>query len=140
MIYLAHDIAAEYAPNPGATLLTLPSVEPQVGDWVFAVGWPFLRWLPDEQRADLRSGIPLVSMGRIIAVSDNGIIHDIPTFSGNSGGPVLNEAGEVLGVLYTLVSHQRAMGTPAPPQFLDHYSVSTRLNARQRQLLLDAMP
>ncbi len=87
------------APLPCFTLAA-EDAGPALGDFVAALGHP------GGIRADLR---PAFSFGRVnklgegITVSGfldytDGIETDIPLFNGNSGGPLVNRAGELVGI------------------------------------------
>lgn len=81
---------------------TLATRAPAEGAWVVALGFP----------GGLQTtGSPTVSLGRVLGVGDgtaggNGapldysqaIRHDAPIFSGNSGGPLVDLEGQLLGI------------------------------------------
>jgi S1-C subfamily serine protease len=93
------DLAVLRIPTDGLTLhpLTLgDSSTAQVGDPVLAIGNPF-----DLERT-LTTGVISALQREITAPNgftiDNVLQTDAPINPGNSGGPLLNEAGEVIGI------------------------------------------
>jgi len=60
---------------------------PQIGHWVMAVGNPV-------------GFVGSVNTGRVSNLTSFEIVHDVSTNSGNSGGPLINAAGQVVGVHY----------------------------------------
>src|SRR5271165_4777554 len=95
----SHDLAVLKIPTDGLTLhpLTLgDSSTVQVGDPVLAIGNPF-----DLQRT-LTTGVISALQREITAPNgftiDNVLQTDAPINPGNSGGPLLNVAGEVIGI------------------------------------------
>jgi S1-C subfamily serine protease len=95
----SHDLAVLRIPTEGLTLhpLTLgDSSKAQVGDPVLAIGNPF-----DLDRT-LTTGVVSALQRKITAPNgfeiDNVLQTDAPINPGNSGGPLLNAAGEVIGI------------------------------------------
>jgi S1-C subfamily serine protease len=95
----SHDLAILRIPTDGLTLhpLTLgDSSTVQVGDPVLAIGNPF-----DLERT-LTTGVISALQRTITAPNgftiDNVLQTDAPINPGNSGGPLLNAAGEVIGI------------------------------------------
>ena len=95
----SHDLAILRIPTDGLTLhpLTLGSSSAaQVGDPVLAIGNPF-----DLERT-LTTGVISALQRKITAPNgftiDNVLQTDAPINPGNSGGPLLNAAGEVIGI------------------------------------------
>ena len=81
----------ECPPDLDAKPLTLAKGEVNPGAEVFVLGYPL--------------GIAnVISRGIVGAVEDKYFLFDAPISSGNSGGPVVNHAGEVIGVA-TMGSH-----------------------------------
>jgi len=82
--------------NPGSSLLPLPlgdSDRLQVGDWVVAIGNPF------GLGNTVTAGIVSAKYRQIgSGAYDNFIQTDASINPGNSGGPLLNTAGEVVGI------------------------------------------
>ena len=81
-----------------------PGYEPRVGHWVMAVGSP---------GADFVFGSTLkgnVTTGTITNLKDGYIITDTTINPGNSGGPLLNSAGQVVGVVTAKVVSERVDG------------------------------
>lgn len=116
------DLVVAKAPARGATL-ELAASAPREGDHVFAVGYPSFPWLTPQERAQLAPRYPLVSHGRVLEVEGRGLVVDAPALRGSSGGPLLDAHGKVLGVLSTLVGHQRARGLVVPEALKDHHVV-----------------
>ena len=78
-----------------------PGYEPRVGHWVMAVGSP---------GADFVFGSTLkgsVTTGTITNLKDGYIITDTTINPGNSGGPLLNSAGQVVGIVTAKVIAER---------------------------------
>lgn len=115
--------------NPGKP--TLPATaEVAVGDRVYIVGVPGFAWLPMAERQQLTQGHPLVSSGTVLAVEGHAIVTDAPAYGGNSGGPLLDAQGRVLGVLSTLVGDVRKQGVMVDAGWRDSDAVVVRLGAR----------
>jgi S1-C subfamily serine protease len=95
----SNDLAVLHIPTDGLTLhpLTLgDSSAVQVGDPVYAIGNPF-----DLERT-LTTGVISALQRQITAPNgftiDNVLQTDAPINPGNSGGPLLNAAGQVIGI------------------------------------------
>ncbi len=95
----SHDVAILRIPTAGLTLhpLTLgDSSKIQVGDPVLAIGNPF------GLTRTLTTGVISALERKIQAPSglaiDDALQTDAPINPGNSGGPLLNEAGQVIGI------------------------------------------
>lgn len=95
---LAVLITDKYIP-PFATLQ--PGNEPRVGQWVMAVGSP---------GAGSETLDGSVTTGTITNLRDGIIITDTTINPGNSGGPLLNSAGQVIGVVTAKVIQDRVEG------------------------------
>lgn len=80
------------------TLVLASNGSAQVGDRVFALGSPL-----DPQFKDT------FTQGNITRIkkSDREIQHDAPVFGGNSGGPLLNTKGQVIGVNTRIITGSR---------------------------------
>ena len=78
------------------------SAQLDVGDWVMAIGNPF------GLEHTVTAGI-VSAKGRVIGAGpyDNFIQTDASINPGNSGGPLINAAGEVVGVNSAIFSHSR---------------------------------
>ena len=103
-------------PSYAVALTLVSSTTLQVGDPVVAVGSPY------GLSGTLTTGI-ISSLGRTITVSDSGtnsqtIADMIQTStainSGNSGGPLINYAGEVVGITTAAVSDSEGLGFAVP--------------------------
>ena len=53
---------------------------------------------------------PLVSVGKVLRLDGRGMVISNLASSGNSGGPVLDKAGRVVGVVYTAVRQRQGVG------------------------------
>lgn len=85
------------------TFATLqPGYEPKIGQWVLAVGSP-----APGQDAPLDGNI---TTGNITNLKDGYIFTDTTVNPGNSGGPLLNSAGQVIGVVTAKVIEERFDG------------------------------
>lgn len=83
---------------PGLTVLPLRKSSPQVGEVVFVMGYPFE--LPKTHFLE----------GRIGNVETDAITTSVLIDKGNSGGPVLDSRGCVIGVVYGAI--ERIAGEP----------------------------
>jgi S1-C subfamily serine protease len=103
---------AELAPVKGATLtlptLTLTNRTPSVGDKVVEIGHPGMIHF-------------VISRGEIVGFDrdQNYNIATLDTFGGNSGGPVLNSSGRVVGLTHTLLRGSRFTGIGTLNQLRD---------------------
>ena len=73
-----------------------------------------------------------------MAVDGRGVIASAAAYRGSSGGPLLDEKGHVIGVLSTLIGHQRERGTAVPANMADRYVVAAVPDARTRAIVLAA--
>ncbi len=81
----------------------------RVGDWVLAIGNPF------GLEHTVTQGI-LSATGRVIGAGpyDNFLQTDAPINPGNSGGPLVNLAGEVIGINAAIVATGQGIGFAIP--------------------------
>jgi S1-C subfamily serine protease len=103
-------------PNYAVALTLVSSTTLQVGDPVVAVGSPY------GLSGTLTTGV-ISALGRTITVSDSGTSSQtIPDMiqtstainSGNSGGPLINYAGEAVGITTAAVSNSEGLGFAVP--------------------------
>ena len=117
--------------------------EAQVGDEVFLVGNPkFLLQAPGEQgqvSSWFDARYPLVSSGKVLALEGGGIVVSNLAFPGNSGGPLLNRAGQVLGVASTKIGDLRSLGTPTDPALPNHRTVVARLTRAMTERIAEEL-
>ena len=109
----AHDIAFLRVTNPSRLPPALP-LSPDsapLGASVFTIGFP---------RIDVMGKSPKLSHGIVSAV--NGLRDDprryqisVPIQKGNSGGPLLNMRGEVVGMVTTMLGERSPDGSPPRP-------------------------
>ncbi len=131
------DLVVARGPERSAWLELAPDL-PKVGDPVFLVGNPAFAWLSDEERKTLVDGYPFVTYGKVVRADGRGIVTSAAAFAGSSGGPLLDAHGKVLGVVSTLVAHQRARGTAIPADLADYYSVAAAPDAEARRVVTAA--
>ncbi len=80
----------------GKKFLPIHEGQPGLGDIVYALGHPYAPMGEDEIfKGVLRWS---VSKGVISSVGENFIQTDAPVNPGNSGGPLVNQSGEILGI------------------------------------------
>ncbi|MGH6922209.1 MAG: Do family serine endopeptidase [Propylenella sp.] len=93
------DLALLKVEGDGFTYVAFSEAEPKVGQWVLAVGNPF------GLGGSVSAGI-ISAEQRDIGTGpyDNYLQIDAPVNRGNSGGPVLNTKGEVVGVATAIFS------------------------------------
>jgi hypothetical protein len=130
----AFDIILQRAARSRAYLETSAS-PPVVGRNVYLVSQPYFDWLNEQDRATLSLRGPLVSFGRVEYVEGRGMAVSNLGFAGSSGGALLNERGEVLGILYSVVHDLRAQGVPLPKKLDDHYGIAVVLNAKMKAII-----
>ena len=97
-------------PVQGLPMLSLGDSEKmRVGDWVLAVGNPF--GLAHTVTQGIISGT-----GRVIGTGpyDNFLQTDAPVNPGNSGGPLINLRGEVVGITTAIVATGQGIGFAIP--------------------------
>jgi len=97
----ARDIALIKADTPPGRPLALKPASPAQGETVFAIGAP----LDPSLQGTLTRGI--VSANRVID-GQPFIQSDVAITHGNSGGPLLNERGEVVGVAQSMIAENGA--------------------------------
>ncbi|MBK7859203.1 MAG: trypsin-like peptidase domain-containing protein [Archangiaceae bacterium] len=131
----AFDLVLHRSPARAAWL-DPASAPPAVGDTVYLVGNPFFIWLSSAERAQL--SFPLVSEGKVLAVSGRGIVTSAAAYPGNSGGPLLDAQGRVVAVIYTRLADQRAQGTATPVEHEGWSSVGVLIDAPTRAAILGA--
>ncbi len=124
LVDLDHSFDVALSFNPTAldeakddNFLQISKESPKVGDRVYTVGDPIFLWLSDQDRDELQRHwapngtygdiFPLVSEGEITTITSRSIVSTAPVFKGNSGGPLLNQKGEVVGILYSKTSHNQ---------------------------------
>lgn len=84
--------------NEGGDVLPIAGTITE-GERIFILHSPFLNWLSHEDQKWFHDNGPMVSTGYVISVEGRVAIANVQVFQGSSGGTVLNEKGEVLGVL-----------------------------------------
>jgi S1-C subfamily serine protease len=107
-------LALENAPNNLQTLEIGDSSSLEVGDPVIAVGNPY------GLQGSVTSGI-ISALGRTISEDLSGTViipgviqTSTPINSGNSGGPLINYAGHVVGITTAIVSESQGLGFAIP--------------------------
>lgn len=131
------DLVVGRGPERDAWLELAPDL-PKVGDPVFIVGNPAFAWLSDQERKSLADGYPFVSYGKVMRADGRGIVTNAAAFAGSSGAPLLDAHGKVLGVVSTLVAHQRARGTAVPAELQGYDSVAAAPDAEARRVVAAA--
>jgi len=115
----------EVAPSP-----------PAVGERVYVVGNPGFNWSGEQRQ---RYPPPLVSVGNVIQVQGRALVMSAAAFNGDSGGAVLNAAGQIVGVLSSLVGDVREQGVVTIPSSRpDYYSICTLVDDTTREIVLAA--
>ena len=80
------DVAILEVDTTGIPKFTMASIEPEINQEVFAIGSPI--------------GAPVLSKGEYKGLSPEGwLTANVPVDSGNSGGPLLDESGNVIGIV-----------------------------------------
>lgn len=103
------DLAVLWVANPELSKLELESEEPSEGQEIQVIGYPLA-----SDQIDFDSGsyyAPTFSTGRISRVAPRLLQVDAPVTVGNSGGPVVNQRGKVVGVIVRRASVQQKLGT-----------------------------
>jgi len=131
-----YDTCLVGAASASASYLQPAPAPPVVGDRVYVVGNPGFNW-SGEQRNVYR--LPLVSVGNVIQVQGRALIMSAAAFNGDSGGAVLNAAGQIVGVLSSLVGDVREQGVVDLPSSLpDYYSICTLIDDPTREIIRTA--
>ncbi|MEO0531802.1 MAG: trypsin-like peptidase domain-containing protein [Planctomycetota bacterium] len=73
----------------GWPFVPLAEGEPEEGDWVIGLGQP---------NGFVQGRAPPVRLGRVLTTSDDSLNTDVTLVGGDSGGPLLNLRGEVVGI------------------------------------------
>ena len=82
---------------------------------------------------------PLVSVGNVIQVQGRALVMFAAVFNGDSGGAVRNAAGQIVGVLSSLVGDVREQGVVTlPPSLPDYYSICTLIDDPTREIIRSA--
>jgi hypothetical protein len=103
------------------------------GDEVFIVGQPGLLLLvTSEQNAWFTDRYPLVSTGRVLKLDGRGMVISNLAYPGNSGGPVLDRQGRVVGVVYSKIGMLREWNTPTDRSLADHRTIAVRIDSAMK--------
>lgn len=114
--------------SPTQDLPALPigdSDKMRVGDWVLAIGNPF------GLAHTVTSGI-ISATGRVIGTGsyDNFLQTDAPVNPGNSGGPLVNLRGEVIGITTAIVATGQGIGFAIPSNMAKNVIAQLREKGR----------
>lgn len=111
--------------------------EPIVGEWAIALGNPF--GLFEAAAPSVTVGV-VSAAGRDLGIQDEHILHDMiqtdaAINSGNSGGPLLNALGEVIGVNTALYTYSKeggsiGLGFAVPAEKVQRVVAELRENGR----------
>ena len=103
------DLALLKVEGTDFTYVALADEKPSVGEWVVAVGNPF------GLGGTVTAGI-VSSLGRDIGAGpyDNFIQIDAPVNPGNSGGPLFNDRGQVIGIINMSVPTMEGLNFAIP--------------------------
>lgn len=103
----------------------------KVGEEVFAIGRPgfLLLGLDPGTMQTLESGYPLVSSGKVLEVNGRGLVISNLAYPGNSGGPIVDREGRVVGVLYSRVRDLRSAGTSTSPALADYRTLAVAIDS-----------
>ena len=97
------DVALVQLPIRSPNVLPIQQAVPRALDDVFAVGSPHV----EELRASFTKGVvSAIRIDRATGIRE--IQADVPISGGNSGGPLLDRFGNVVGIAVTHVVHERA--------------------------------
>ncbi|MBI3825161.1 MAG: DegQ family serine endoprotease [Candidatus Rokubacteria bacterium] len=96
----------------------------QVGDWVIAVGSPF------GLQSTVTAGIISAKARQIGSAFDDFLQTDAAINPGNSGGPLVNMAGEVIGINTAIVASGQGLGFAIPSNMAK--KIYTELHAKGR--------
>lgn len=120
----ANDVAVLDADIAGSQLasLQLATASPALGTRVFTIGFPLI---------DMLGVAPKFTAGEVSSLSGLGddprsLQVSVPIQPGNSGGPLLNESGEVVGIITsTMVTSAAMADTGTVPQNIN-YAIKSR--------------
>lgn len=89
------------APGPYPFLSISKEAKLNLGDWVIELGHP-TGWL--------RNRPPVVRIGRVVVSEPEFFVSDCNITGGDSGGPIVNLDGEIVGIPHALVANERFFG------------------------------
>lgn len=113
--------------NKEIETLRFQDEQPTIGQWVMVVGFPLEDW----------SG-PLVNMseGRLTAFdSFDHLVTNAAVNGGNSGGPILNSRGEVLGTIYASDPSDEYENLAYAQPLFEHFEFLARVSSLDVQEL-----
>ncbi len=132
------DLALLKASRPCRAVLAVERQSPpEVTDEVWVVGFPFGAMISlDDSGADAEERNPEASVnaGRVSSLRRDpsgalkAIQMDAPVNPGNSGGPLLNASGQVVGLVFSKVLGGESVGFAVPPEVLGGFLDSRRVS------------
>ena len=125
----AFDIVGHRTADMGRAIEVATTDSVKVGDRVYLVGRPFFPNLTPGEQQTFNQTYPHVSYGRVVATMGRAIVTTNLAMFGNSGGPLVNDEGKVVGVLYARIGDVRGRGVSIDAALLDTHSVSVAIGA-----------
>lgn len=120
------DLAVLWLANTNIAKLEFDTVEAAEGQEIQVIGYPLA-----SDQIDFDSGsyyAPTFSTGRVSRVAPRLLQVDAPVTVGNSGGPVVNQKGKVVGVIVRRASVQQKLGSQVIQTELPNFGGAITVN------------